>query len=120
VAFTPDQLLLTAARQAQLTTALANTTEDAPLETLIAEAEARVDLDLGDATVDDALRNTLVRAFTLHAAYSLVGPIPKDVATLYTEAKALLERAITGSDPAETDDPRAGAYGGETKIPTRS
>jgi len=51
MAFDITKLLLTPDRQSQLTAALANATETAPLETICAEAEARVMEEIGDLTV---------------------------------------------------------------------
>lgn len=111
-----SDLLLPPARSAQLEAALANTGAAAPLETLLAEAEARVDQSLEGRSVAAALRTSLVRAFCLHAAYALAGPVPKDIQALYDEAVKLVDVVARSSDPVAEDSLLAGAYGGDAKV----
>lgn len=111
-----SDLLLTPARSAQLDAALANTGVAAPLEKLLAEAEARVDLALAGRAVEAALRTGIVRAFCLQAAYALAGPVPKDIQSLYDQAVKLVDTVAQSSDPAEEGSALAGAYGGEERI----
>lgn len=120
MSFTIAQLLLTTARQAQLTTALANAGVTAPLDTIIAEAEARVDMDLAGLTVAEALRNSVVRAFSLHMAYGLCGPVPKDILSLFEDAVKLLERVRQRSAPEDTDSAASGLYGGDDRVEMRA
>jgi len=117
---TPDQLLLTAERQTQLTQALSNAGIANPLPVLIAEAEARLDLELAGLTIPEELRVALVRALTLHEAYALVGPVPKDIAQLYQQAREQLAAITRRADPILSDDPRAGLRGGDSPIGLRS
>ena len=121
MAFAVSKLLLTAERAAQLTAALVNVMEDAPLETICAEAEARVDHEIADLEVAAVLRDTLVRAFALHQAYTLAeGPIPADIKALYDEAVKLLRQLAEGSEPTEEDSVLAGQWGSDTKIEMRA
>lgn len=120
MAFPLSKLLLTSARQSQLTTALANAGVTAPLETIVAEAEARVDLDLEGRTVDASLRDAMVRAFALHMAYGLCGPVPNDIKTLFSDSVTLLERVRSRSAPSEDDGAAAGLWGGDDVVGLRA
>ncbi len=135
MAWDASKLLLTAERLAQLTAALQPATipgdPDAtppvpdvtvdPIATVIAETEARIDGQIGGLAVDATVRDSLIRAFALHTAYALCGPVPKDIQGLYDDAKAELASLLESASPAEASTvPRSGAWGSATKIGLRA
>lgn len=103
--FAESDLLLTSARLSQLKAALVNTGVPEPLTSrCIPEAVAEVTRSVGDyAASDDELRGW-IRPIALWNAYSLVGPVPKDIGTAAEVARKGLEalrgggftRAIAG------------------------
>ena len=106
MAFTISILLLTPARLAQLTTALASPDNYDPLSTILAEAEASVALRGGGREFSDAERGPMVRAIALHNAYIAAGlAVPKDIADLYrlrtqmADALNNLDNEALGGEP---------------------
>jgi hypothetical protein len=90
--FAESDLLLTFPRLSQLKAALANTGVPEPLTSrCIPEAVGEVTRSLGDyAASDDELRGW-IRPIALWNAYSLVGPVPKDIGSAAEIARKALE-----------------------------
>jgi hypothetical protein len=114
---TVQELLLTEERAAELTAALTNLGVTTPLETIIEEVEARLELMLGSFTVNSVILRQITRAFTLHHAYGLVGAVPKDIQKLYDEAVKLVTMVQTDA-PLDTETAPA-AYGSKTYMNPR-
>lgn len=120
MAFATSSLLLTADREAQLKAALENDTEDDPLATICAEAEARVTEEIGDLEVDESVTNSLIRAIALWQAYTIAeGPLPDDIKFAYEEALKFLEQLRTGEVSVE-GSALVGSYGGDAFVEPRA
>jgi len=99
MAFTDNDLLLSADRAAQLTRALANIGVADPLQYLCDEAAADVArLTTGYVIDANALRG-FIRSLALFRIYGYAGPVPKDIQAAYDSAKAELEAIAGGKRP---------------------
>jgi hypothetical protein len=121
MAFTEDQLLLSADRAAQLTKALATETVADPLQVLCDEAAADVARMTAGYVLDDLSLGNFTRSLALYRAYSKAGPVPMDVQTDYDAATKELEAIASGKRPnlprAEAGtNPPSGQWGGATKV----
>lgn len=96
MAFTKYDLLLDAAKLAQLTKALANTGVADPLQSCVNEAIAEVDRATSGYVIADAAKFGWIRALALFKAYSLAGPVPADVQKQYDGAMKQLEAIAKG------------------------
>lgn len=103
MAFTVDQLLISAERVAQLTTALATTTVPNPLAQLLTEAESLVADYTQNFTVADDTKLGWVRAIVLNTAYNNAGlACPEDIRKAFEKAQDELVAIATGKRPGLT------------------
>lgn len=125
MALTVQALFLTADRSAQLDSALASVGTDRPLETLVAEAEAKVQHYAAGYVVDDHVRDGFARILALYQAFVIAETtVPEDLRAAHTEVMDAL-RAIAAGDvenlPVEDEDlmkDTAAAWGSEPRIAT--
>lgn len=97
MAFTKYDLLLDAAKLAQLTKALANTGVADPVQSCVNEGIAEVERLTSGYVIADAAKYGWIRALALFKAYSLAGPVPEDVQKQYDGAIKQLEAIATGA-----------------------
>lgn len=122
--FTPDQLLFTATKQAQLTAALANTGVEDPLQLCCEEAEADVARLTTGYTIAQESLDGWIRAVALWKAYTLAETgVPDAVQKSYDAAMAELRDIAAGKRPnlprtdAEEDPSSSvGTWGSRTKL----
>ncbi len=99
MAFTDNDLLLSADKSAQLTRALANLGVADPLQYLCDEAVADVArMTIGYVIDDNALRG-FIRSLALFRIYGYAGPVPKDIQASYDAARSELEAIASGKRP---------------------
>lgn len=126
MAFTADQLLLTASRKAEITAALANSGVADPVGSCVTEAIAEVArFTSGYVWTDDALAG-FIRPLALFKLYSLIGPAPKDLAKAYTDTMTELVAISKGERPnlvldSNPETPTGGgSWGAQTNILSRT
>jgi hypothetical protein len=125
MSFTPDQLLLTPDKAAQLTAALANLTEADPLQLCCTEAEADVTRYTTGYVIAQESLDGYTRAIALWKAYTLaeIG-VPEAIQKAYEAAIGQLKDIATGKipntprTPAEEELPSSdtGGWGSRSKI----
>lgn len=121
---TPDQLLLTADKAAQLTAALANTGYDDPLQLCCTEAAADVDRLTAGYTLAQASLDGWTRAIALWKAYTLAETgVPDALQKSYDAAMTELKDIAAGkrpnlprTDDADTPASSTGHWGSRTKL----
>lgn len=105
MAFLLADLLLPANKQTQLETALSNAGVANGLQQCVDEAIAEVAAMTDGLTLSDDATYGWIRAIALHKAYSLVGPVPRDVKDHWREATAELKALAAGRRPASVSSP---------------
>ena len=122
MAFTEDQLLLSADKVAQLTKALSTTGVADPLQFLCDEAAADVARLTAGYVLDDASVRNFVRCLALFRAYSAAGPVPLDVQKNYDQANTELQAIARGMRPnlpkvaVAGPAPQAGSWGSGGRV----
>ena len=124
MAFTKFDLLLDAAKMAQLTRALSNLNVADPLQYLCDEAGADVARRTAGYVLDALSLRNFNRSLALYRAYSNAGPVPPDVQKNYDAADKELEAIAKGERPnlpRKTDGAAAptGKWGSKTNVPGR-
>ena len=106
MAFTPDQLLLTPERRAQLERALAGPAELDPLATLCAEAEAEVQRLAAGYALPAAVATAWTRTLALYAAHLAAGGgVPEALRQAHDAVRAELTAIAHGQRPNLPADP---------------
>lgn len=121
MALTTGQLLLTANRQAQLTSALATAEVADPLALLITEAEAEVDRLAAGYTIASEVKDSWARVITIRSAFLAAElGIPEDIQSAYDAAMTELRRLSEDKiENAAAASPEAGRWGSASKIAIR-
>lgn len=99
MAFSTNDLLLSADRSAQLTKALANLGVADPLLYICEEAAADVARMTTGYVLDEASMRNFVRSLALFRIYAKAGPVPEDVQRDYDSALKELEAIAKGERP---------------------
>ena len=118
-------MLLSPAKSAQLTKALATLGVADPLQYLCDEAAADVARLTTGYVVDDVSARGFVRALALFRAYSKAGPVPADVQKDFDGAMEELQAIAEGKRPnlprvESGDNPPGGKWGSLTKVKMRT
>lgn len=124
MAFTDDDLLLSADKVTQLTKALSNMNVADPLQYLCDEASADVARLTTGYVLDDNSVRGFIRALALYRIYGYAGPVPLDVQKAYDAASAELQAIASGRRPnlprVNTGvNPPAGQSGTQPYVPGR-